>query len=128
MTKKHVAAIYNKPLKDLLLAASEIHSQNFLQNEIQRSTLLSIKTGGCPENCAYCPQSAHYKTGIERRKLMPLGEVLRAALAAKEGGSTRFCMGAAWREVKDGQAFDEVVEMVRAVKSLDLEVLGGTGH
>ena len=122
MNRKNVAAIFNRPLKDLLREAGQIHSQNFFQNEIQLSTLLSIKTGGCPENCAYCPQSAHYKTETERKKLMSLDEVLLAAEAAKKNGSTRFCMGAAWREVKDGSDFDEVLEMVRAVKALNLEV------
>lgn len=117
-----VSAIYNRPLKELISDAAKIHAENFSQNEVQLSTLLSIKTGGCPENCSYCPQSAHYETGLQKKKLMPVEEVRRAATAAKENGSTRFCMGAAWREVKDGPEFEEVLTMVREVKSLGLEV------
>lgn len=122
MDRNHVEAVFSKPLKELVADASRIHAQNFPQNEVQLSTLLSIKTGGCPENCSYCPQSAHYKTGLSRKKLMPLEEVKEAAQAAKDNGSTRFCMGAAWREVKDGPEFDGVVEMVREVRALGLEV------
>lgn len=122
MQRNHVEALFLKPLKELIAEASRLHAENFSTNEIQLSTLLSIKTGGCPENCSYCPQSAHYETGLSRKKLMPLGEVKAAALAAKSSGSTRFCMGAAWREVKDGPEFDEVLAMVREVRALGLEV------
>src|SRR4029077_11699663 len=83
--------------------------------------LLSVKTGGCPEDCAYCPQSSHYDTGLERERMMKTPEVLDAASRAKAAGATRFCMGAAWREVKDGPAFDEVIEMVRGVRALGME-------
>lgn len=122
MNREIVKALFLKPLKELMSEASRIHAENFPLNEVQLSTLLSIKTGGCPENCSYCPQSAHYSTGVVRKKLMPLEEVREAALAAKGSGSTRFCMGAAWREVKDGPEFDDVLDMVREVKSLGLEV------
>lgn len=122
MQRTDIAAIFHRPLKDLLQEAAQIHRENFPANEVQLSTLLSIKTGGCPENCAYCPQSAHYETGLDRKKLMPIDEVRAAALAAKSNGSTRFCMGAAWREVKAGPEFTEVLQMVREVRSLGLEV------
>jgi biotin synthase len=94
-------AIYNQPFPDLLYQAQTVHRANFDRLEVQRSTLLSIKTGGCSEDCAYCPQSAHYKTGVERHGILPKEIVTAKALAAKESGSTRFCMGAAWREVKE---------------------------
>jgi len=122
MNKKYVEEIYHRPLKELVREASRIHADNFDENKIQLSTLLSIKTGGCPENCSYCPQSAHYDTGVARKKLMALDEVKSAARNALAGGSTRFCMGAAWREVKDGPEFDSVLEMVREVRGLGLEV------
>jgi biotin synthase len=122
LNREQVAELYYRPLKELMLEAGRIHRENFPANEVQLSALLSIKTGGCPENCSYCPQSAHYQTGTERKKLMPVEEVKRSALAAKENGATRFCMGAAWREVKDGPEFEEVLGMVREVRSLGLEV------
>jgi biotin synthase len=93
----------------------------FQENKVQLCSLLSIKTGGCSEDCAYCPQAARYQTGVKAEKLMPVPEVLAAAKQAREAGATRFCMGAAWREVKDGSAFDEVLEMVRGVRSLGME-------
>jgi biotin synthase len=95
---------------------------SFNPNAVQRSTLLSIKTGGCSENCAYCPQSAHHKTDVERQKLMDKEVVLTKAQAAKDAGSTRFCMGAAWREVRNNKEFDAVLEIVKAVRALDLQV------
>jgi biotin synthase len=122
MNRKVVEALFSRPLKDLIQEAARIHSENFTSNEVQLSTLLSIKTGGCPENCAYCPQSAHYQTGLERKKLMSVDKVKEAAIAARESGATRFCMGAAWREVKDGAEFQDVLSMVREVKALGLEV------
>jgi biotin synthase len=122
ISRSNVKSIFRRPLKILIGEASSIHKTNFDENKIQLSALLSIKTGGCPENCAYCPQSAHYKTGINRKKLISLQEVRQSAIAAKENGATRFCMGAAWREVKDGPEFDSVLEMVKEVKNLDLEV------
>jgi biotin synthase len=120
--RSDVERIYSLPLKELIARAGEIHRREFPQDQLQLSTLLSIKTGGCPENCSYCPQSAHHQTGLTRKKLMTVAEVAKAATAAKESGATRFCMGAAWREVKEGADFEEVLEMVRAVRALGLEV------
>ncbi|HJW26231.1 MAG TPA: biotin synthase BioB [Rhodocyclaceae bacterium] len=120
-TVQAVLALYEMPFMDLVWRAQEVHRQNFDPNAIQRSTLLSVKTGGCSEDCSYCSQSArHKKAGIEREKLMPVDEVLVAAKAAKDKGASRFCMGAAWRGPKDGD-LDQVVEMVSGVKSLGLE-------
>ena len=117
-----VKKIYDQPIMELINKAHQMHRKNFDPNKIQTSALLSIKTGACPENCSYCPQSAHYKTGVERESLMNLTEVIEAAKAAKAKGATRFCMGAAWREIKDGPLFDRVLEMVSAVRDLDIEV------
>lgn len=114
--------IYHLPMTDLLHRAHQVHRENFDPHKIQTSMLLSIKTGGCPENCSYCPQSAHYQTGVEKEKLMELDDVVSAAKTAKSKGATRFCMGAAWREVRDGPLFDRVLEMVKAVRQLDMEV------
>jgi biotin synthase len=108
------------PFMDLMLQAQQTHRANFDAGEVQLSTLLSIKTGGCPEDCGYCPQSAHFDTGIQAGKLMPIDEVKEAAMAAKEQGATRFCMGAAWRSPK-ARDMDSVAEMVREVKALGLE-------
>ncbi|MGE0525690.1 MAG: biotin synthase BioB [Bdellovibrionales bacterium] len=117
-----VRDIYNKELFVLVNEAARVHQSQFPAGEIQLSSLLSVKTGGCPENCSYCPQSAHYETGVDRHKLLAVEEVRRAARHAQNNGATRFCMGAAWREVKDGPEFDQVLELVREVKSLGLEV------
>ncbi len=117
-----VEVLFHKPLKELIGQAGKVHAENFNQNEVQLSSLLSIKTGGCPENCSYCPQSAHYDTGVQKKKLMTTTEVKAAASLAKASGATRFCLGAAWREVKDGPDFDDVLTMVREVKGLGLEV------
>ena len=115
-----VEALYAMPFMDLLYRAQQVHREHFDANEIQLSTLLSIKTGGCPEDCGYCPQSAHFDTGVPASKLMPLAEVLEAALAAKAQGATRFCMGAAWRSPKN-RDMPRVTEMVREVKALGLQ-------
>jgi biotin synthase len=115
-----VIALYDLPFNDLLFRAQQAHREHFDPNLVQLSTLLSIKTGGCPEDCAYCPQSAHHDTGVEADKLMPIAEVLEAARAAKQHGATRFCMGAAWRSPKEHQVA-QVAEMVREVKALGLE-------
>lgn len=115
-----IKALYELPMMDLLFEAQKTHRQHFRPNEVQISTLLSIKTGTCPEDCAYCPQSGHYNTGLQKQKLMPLAEVIEAAEAAKANGASRFCMGAAWRSPTDKQ-IDEVNEMIRAVKSIGLE-------
>jgi biotin synthase len=115
-------ALYSQPFPDLIYQAQTIHRQYFNPLEVQRSTLLSVKTGGCPEDCAYCPQSAHYNTGVERHGVLPKEVVRAKALQAKESGSTRFCMGAAWREVKDGKDFDAIIDLVKEVRGVGLEV------
>src|SRR5688500_6197820 len=121
-TTDGVAALYNLPLTEILFRAQTVHRQYHDPDSVQRCTLLSIKTGGCPEDCAYCPQSAHYDTGVERNGLMDRDAGVSAALAARHSGSTRFCMGAAWREVHNGEAFDSVIDMVRDVAALGMEV------
>lgn len=121
-TRDEIVAIYNKPLMDLLFEAASIHRQYHDPNVVQVSTLLSIKTGGCPEDCGYCPQAARYHTGVEGNDLMSVQQVKAQALRAKAGGSSRVCMGAAWRNVKDGPEFDQVLEMVRTINKLDMEV------
>ena len=115
-----VAALYELPFMDLLFRAQEVHRENFDANEVQLSTLLSIKTGGCAEDCGYCPQSSHFETEVKATKLMPLAEVMEAAQAAKAQGATRFCMGAAWRSPKQ-RDMENVTEMVREVRALGLE-------
>jgi len=115
-----VLALYELPFMDLIWRAQEVHRQNFDPNAIQRSTLLSVKTGGCSEDCGYCSQSARYQTELERERLMPLDEVLEKAKLAKEKGASRFCMGAAWRGPKDND-LDKVIEMVREVKALGMQ-------
>lgn len=122
LTRADVAAIYHSPLLDLVYRAATVHREHHAPGEVQLCTLLSVKTGGCPEDCAYCPQAARYHTGIDRHGLLKLDSVLEAAREAKEAGSTRFCMGAAWREVRDNRHFDEVLEMVSGVRDLGLEV------
>lgn len=120
-TRAEVAALFALPFPDLMFRAQSVHRAHFDPAEVQVSTLLSIKTGGCPEDCAYCPQSSHHETSVKGEAMLKLDEVMTAARAAKEHGATRFCMGAAWREVKDGPAFDRVLDMVRGVKGLGLE-------
>jgi biotin synthase len=122
-SRAYISAIYHTPLLDLIARAGEVHRRHHEPGEIQVCVLLSVKTGGCPEDCSYCPQAARYHTGIDPHALLETTETLAAARRAKQSGATRFCMGAAWREVKDGPQFDRVLEMVRAVKALgDLEV------
>jgi biotin synthase len=121
-TLETAQAVYSQPFPDLLFNAQSIHRLHHNPHEVQRSTLLSVKTGGCPENCSYCPQSAHYDTGVERHAVLPKEVVRAKAEQAKEAGSTRFCMGAAWREVKDGKDFDAIIDLVKEVKSVGLEV------
>ncbi len=120
-TREAVRALYDKPLLPLLDEARRVHLANHPDNEVQLCTLLSVKTGGCQEDCSYCPQSSHYDTNVEPEKMLDVEHVIASARKAKELGSTRFCMGAAWREVKEGPAFDRVIEMVKGVKSLGLE-------
>ncbi len=121
-TKEEILNIYNKPLMELLYEAATVHRKNHDPNTVQVSTLLSIKTGGCPEDCGYCPQAARYHTDIEGNDLMTVPHVKAQALRAKASGSSRVCMGAAWRNVKDGPEFDQVLEMVRTINKLDMEV------
>lgn len=120
--RSQVRAIYDRPLLDLLFQAQQVHRRFHNANEVQLCRLLSIKTGGCPEDCAYCPQSAHYPTGVERQGLMPVEQVVECAEQARQEGATRFCMGAAWREVHDGRDFEAVLAMVKGVASMGLEV------
>ena len=117
-----VAALYNYPLLELIYQAASVHRQHNDTGEVQVCTLLSIKTGGCPEDCAYCPQAARYNTGVNVQPLMQKKEVLEYAAKAKEAGSTRFCMGAAWREVRDNKDFDRVLDMVKGVNEMGMEV------
>jgi biotin synthase len=121
-TREEILEIYNKPFMDLLYEAATVHRQNHDPNTVQVSTLLSIKTGGCSEDCGYCPQAARYHTNVEGNDLMSVSQVKAQAMRAKEAGSSRVCMGAAWRNVKDGQEFDDVLEMVRTINRLGLEV------
>ena len=121
-TKEEILAIYNKPFMELLYEAATVHRKHHDPNTVQVSTLLSIKTGGCPEDCGYCPQAARYHTDIEGNGLMSVNQVKAQALRAKSSGSSRVCMGAAWRNVKDGPEFDNVLEMVRTINKLDMEV------
>jgi biotin synthase len=121
-----ILKLYELPLNDLLFDAQRTHRAHHNPNALQISTLLSIKTGGCPEDCAYCPQSIHHDTGLPREKLMPLARVMDGARAAKAAGASRFCMGAAWRSPTDGD-LARVIEMVRGVKTLGLETCATLG-
>jgi biotin synthase len=125
-TRDEVRALFDLPFPDLMFRAQSVHRANFDPTEVQISTLLSIKTGGCPEDCAYCPQSARYDTGVRAEKLMTLDAVLAEARAAKSSGASRFCMGAAWREPKD-RDLDTVCAMVEGVRSLGLETCATLG-
>ena len=120
-TFEEVEQTYRGPFLDLVFRAQLVHRKHHAPNELQGSVLLNIKSGGCPEDCAYCPQSAHYKTGVARTDLVSVEAALRAAIAAREEGATRFCMGAAWRDVPRGPQFDRVLEMVRGVRALGME-------
>src|SRR5580704_11449059 len=119
-TRDEIRALFDLPLSELIFRAQGIHRAHFDPTEVQLSTLLSIKTGGCPEDCAYCPQSAQYDTGVDAEKLMPLDKVLAEARAARDAGASRFCMGAAWRSPKD-RDLDRVCAMIEGVKALGLE-------
>jgi len=121
-TKEEIAAVYNTPLLELIQRASEVHKQYHKTGEVQVSSLISIKTGGCPEDCAYCPQAARYNTEVKVHKVLPTHEVLEMAKNAKEGGASRVCLGAAWREVRDNRDFDNVLEMVKGINTLGMEV------
>ena len=121
-TKEEIAEIYHTPLLDLIYQAATVHRENKDYSEVQISSLISIKTGGCPEDCAYCPQAARYNTGVDVHAIMPKDEVVAVAQKAKDGGASRLCMGAAWREVRDNKDFDKVIDMVKAVNAMDMEV------
>lgn len=121
-TKEQIREIYDRPLLSLVLDAAIVHRENHVYGEVQISSLLSIKTGGCSEDCAYCPQAARFHTDVKVHALMKIDEVVQSAQNAKAGGASRFCMGAAWREVRDNRDFDRVIDMVKAVNELDMEV------
>ncbi len=125
-TVTRVEALLSAPFSDLIFQAQQIHRQHFAPNEVQLSTLLSIKTGGCPEDCSYCPQAARYHTGVENEPLMSVDAVVRAARAAQHNGASRFCMGAAWRGPKQ-RDLEKVAKMVREVKALGLETCATLG-
>ncbi|MCC6137041.1 MAG: biotin synthase BioB [Bdellovibrionaceae bacterium] len=113
--------LYKKPFFELIYLAHTVHKENHLESNVQKCSLLSIKTGGCQEDCSYCPQSAHYKTDVKKTGLMDLAEVQEAITLAKDAGAERFCMGAAWREVRNGPQFDQVLDMVKMVKTAGME-------
>lgn len=121
-TREEITRIYNTPILDLIYQAATVHRQLNDASEVQVCTLLSVKTGGCPEDCSYCPQAARYHTDVKVQKLMEVHEVLDKAQEAKDSGSTRFCMGAAWREVRDNRDFDKVIDMVKGVNEMGMEV------
>jgi biotin synthase len=121
-TKEEIEEIFHKPVLELIYEAASVHREFNDPSEVQVCTLLSIKTGGCPEDCAYCPQAARYHTDVKVQKLLDVDFVLSKASQAKENGSTRFCMGAAWREVRDNKDFDKVIQMVSGVNAMGLEV------
>ena len=121
-SRKEILDIYSKPLLELVHQAGLVHREYHNPREVQVSSLLSIKTGGCPEDCSYCPQAARYHTDVEVQKLMQVDEVISKAERAKAGGASRFCMGAAWREVRDNRDFDRVLDMVKGVNNIGMEV------
>lgn len=121
-TKEEIEAIYSMPILDLVYRAATVHRQKNEANEVQVCTLLSVKTGGCPEDCAYCPQAARYNTDVEAERMLSTEEVLTKASIAKQNGATRFCMGAAWRKVKNNKQFDRILDMVKGINEMDMEV------
>ncbi len=126
-TRDEIRSIYRQPLPDLLFNAQTLHREFHDPTRVQFCRLLSVKTGGCPEDCSYCPQSAHYATEVSRGGLLPVDEVVEFAERARNEGATRFCMGAAWRQVQEGDDFDNVLEMVRRVAKLGMEVCCSLG-
>ncbi|MEJ0051294.1 MAG: biotin synthase BioB [Methylovirgula sp.] len=120
-TADEIVAVHDRPLIELIGEANRLHRAYQPANYVQKASLLSVKTGGCPEDCAYCPQSAHHEVNLGKSSLMPVGEVLAAAKKARNAGADRFCMGAAWRQVRDGAEFDAVLDMVRGVRALGME-------
>lgn len=125
-SRAQIVELFNLPFADLMFRAQQVHREHFNANEVQRSTLLSIKTGGCEENCGYCPQSAHFETEVEATKVMALDEVVDAAKQAKAAGASRFCMGAAWRGPND-RDLEKVLPMIRAVRDLGMQTCGTFG-
>ena len=125
-SQREVAELFEMPFMDLMFQAQQVHREHFEPNRVQLSTLISIKTGACPEDCAYCPQSGHYDTELEKEKLLPIPEILEAAQAAVDSGATRFCMGAAWRNPSDRE-LPQVLATVKAVKELGLETCATLG-
>ena len=121
-TMEEIEAIYDRPLLELIFDASKIHRENFDSQKVQVSSLISIKTGGCPEDCSYCPQAARYQTGINSEGLMKTETVMNLAQKAKDQGASRVCLGAAWREVKDNKQFDQVLDMVKGITGMGVEV------
>ncbi|MEX1002773.1 MAG: biotin synthase BioB [Crocinitomicaceae bacterium] len=126
-TKEKALALYHTPLMDLIYTAASVHREYHTPNEVQMSSLISIKTGGCPEDCGYCPQSAKYNTDLEVQAMMGVDEVVGLAKNAKANGSSRVCMGAAWREIRDNRDFDKVVEMVQEINGMGMEVCATLG-
>lgn len=126
-TREEILAIYNKPLVELMYEAATVHRKYHDPREVQVSSLLSVKTGGCPEDCGYCPQAARYHTDVNVHKLMALEDVKIVANKAKDAGASRLCMGAAWREVRDNKDFDRVLEMVKSVNEMGMEVCATLG-
>lgn len=126
-TVEEITEIYHQPLLDLVYEASTMHRKYHPASEVQVCTLLSVKTGGCSEDCGYCPQAARYNTDVEAEKMLPVDMVLESASRAKASGSTRFCMGAAWSKVRDNKDFDNVIEMVKGVANMGLEVCATLG-
>jgi biotin synthase len=121
-TAEEVLAVYDRPLLELIAEAAKVHARHHVAGAVQKASLLSVKTGGCPEDCAYCPQSAHHQeVDLAKQPLMPVDDVLAIASRAREAGADRFCMGAAWREVRDGVEFDALLAMVRGVRALGME-------
>lgn len=121
-TLEEIQEIYNRPVMELMYEAATVHREYHATGEVQVCTLLSVKTGGCPEDCAYCPQAARYNTGVDVHRLLDTEVVIDTARKAKEAGATRFCMGAAWREVRDNRDFDRVIDMVKGVSGMGMEV------
>ena len=126
-TRAEVRAIHDLPITELVFRAQTLHRAHQKPNAVQLCTLLSIKTGACPEDCAYCPQSAHHPTEVEPERMLRVDEVLAEARRARDAGSTRFCMGAAWRDARSGPAFESVLEMVRGIRALGLEACATLG-
>ena len=121
ISSEQIKNLFLLPLNELIFKAREIHKKNFEDGDVQLASLISIKTGSCPEDCKYCPQSAHYNVNLKKENLIDVSEVKKAAKLAKKNGANRFCMGAAWKKLRDGKDLDSVIEMIKEVKSLDLE-------